>query len=394
MSDRVAFVWDETLAAYDFGPEHPMAPVRVELAVRLARDLGLLDGVTELTAPFADDALLGLVHGPRYVAAVRTAGAAGAGYSDIAHGLGTLDDPVFPAMHEASAHVVGATVEAVRAVWVGAQDHAVNLAGGLHHAMPEAASGFCVYNDPAVGIAWALANGAERVAYVDVDVHHGDGVERVFWEDPRVLTISLHESPRTLFPGTGWSEDVGGQDGHGNAVNVPLPMGTGDDGWLRAFHAVVPPLLEQFRPQLLVSQHGCDSHAYDPLAHLLLTVDGQRASYAAVHELAHRFAEGRWVAVGGGGYEIVDVVPRAWSHLVAEMVDRPIDPGSPVPESWREYVLHRLGRVAPLRMGDESRPAHRAWADGWDLDDPVDRAIQATRNAVFPLHGLDPHLDL
>jgi acetoin utilization protein AcuC len=394
VSEHAAFVWDESLVAYDFGPDHPLAPIRVELAVRLARDLGLLDAITELPAPFADDDLLGLVHGARYLAAVRAAGAAGPGYSDLAHGLGTSDDPAFPGMHEASAHVVGATVEAMRAVWSGEHDHAVNLAGGLHHAMPEAASGFCVYNDPAVAIAWALANGAERIAYVDVDVHHGDGVERAFWEDPRVLTISLHESPRTLFPGTGWAEDVGGGNGLGSAVNVALPMGTGDEGWLRAFHSVVPPLLGQFRPQLLVSQQGCDSHAYDPLAHLLLTVDGQRTSYAAIHDLAHRYAGGRWVALGGGGYELVDVVPRAWSHLVGELVGRPVDPSTPVPESWRDYVFHRLGRVAPTHMGDDSRPAHRAWADGWDMEDPVDRAIQATRSAAFPLNGLDPHLDL
>jgi acetoin utilization protein AcuC len=394
MSERVAFVWDETLAAYDFGPDHPLAPVRVQLAVRLARELGLLDHVTEVAAPYADDALLGLVHGSRYVAAVRAAGEAGPGHVDLAHGLGTSDDPVFTGMHEASAHVVGATVAAVEAVWSGAHDHAVNLAGGLHHAMPESASGFCVYNDPAIGIAWALERGAERIAYVDVDVHHGDGVERVFWDDPRVLTISVHESPRTLFPGTGWAEDVGGPAAHGQAVNVPLPMGTGDDAWLRAFHAVVPPLLRQFQPELIVSQHGCDSHAFDPLAHLLLTIDGQRASYAAIHDLAHAVAGGRWVAVGGGGYEIVDVVPRAWSHLVAEVVGRPLDPDARVPEAWREYVLHALGRVAPQMMSEAVRPVHRPWSDGWDLDDPVDRAIQATRTAVFPLHGLDPHLDL
>jgi acetoin utilization protein AcuC len=394
MSERVAFVWDESLAAYDFGPSHPLAPVRVQLAVRLARDLGLLDGVTELKAPYADDELLELVHSRSYLAAVRAAAAAGPGYADLAHGMGTPDVPVFPGMHDASAHVVGASVEAMRVVWSGEFDHAVSLAGGLHHAMPEAASGFCVYNDPAVAIAWALEQGAERIAYIDVDVHHGDGVEHAFWDDPRVLTVSLHESPRTLFPGTGWPDDVGGPGAEGYAVNVALPVATTDAGWLRAFHAVVPQLVTVFRPQLLVSQHGCDSHAEDPLAHLLLSVDGQRASYRAIHELAHRVAGGRWVAVGGGGYEIVDVVPRAWAHLVAEAVGRPVEVTAEVPEVWRQHVRTLLGRTAPRVMGDGRSTGYRPWSDGWDPEDPVDRAVLATRAAVFPLHGLDPDRDL
>jgi acetoin utilization protein AcuC len=178
-------------------------------------------------------------------------------------------------------------------------------------------------------------------------------------------------------------------------VNVARPAGTGDDGWLRAFHAVVPQLLQQFQPQLLVTQQGCDSHFLDPLAHLSLTVDGQAAAYRALHDLAHAHAGGRWVALGGGGYELVDVVPRAWAHLVGVMVDRPVDPASFVPEGWRDYVRSRLGRVAPQRMTDGREPRPRLWASGFDADaDGVDRAVQATRAAVFPLHGLDPHLDL
>lgn len=394
MSARPLFVWDESLAAYDFGPSHPLAPIRVQLAVSLCRALGLLDGVREVTSPTAEDDLLLRVHTPEFLAAVRTAGELGDGYEDLQHGLGTMDVPVFLGMHEASAHVVGATVEAVRAVVSGSADHAVNLAGGLHHAMPAAASGFCVYNDPAAGIAWALDQGVERIAYVDVDVHHGDGVERIFWDDPRVLTISLHEGPRTLFPGTGWPEDVGGPRAEGSAVNVALPPVTDDAAWLRAFHAVVPAVIAAFGPQLLVTQQGCDSHAVDPLAHMGLSVDGQRASYQALHRLAHEQAGGRWVALGGGGYAIVDVVPRAWAHLVGELVGRPVDPTTMVPEAWREHVRLLLHREPPALMTDGSSAEYRPWADGWDPDDPLDRAVLATRRAVFPLHGLDPDLDL
>jgi acetoin utilization protein AcuC len=273
-------------------------------------------------------------------------------------------------------------------VWAGEVEHAVNVAGGLHHAMAGAASGFCVYNDPAVAIAWLLDQGAERVAYVDVDVHHGDGVERAFWDEPRVLTVSLHESGRYLFPGTGFPEDVGGPTADGSAVNVALPPGTIDPGWLRAFHAVVPPLLAEFRPQVLVTQHGCDSHVLDPLAHLGLTVDGQRRSYLALHDLAHEHAGGRWVACGGGGYELAQVVPRAWTHLLAVAAGTPLDPLTDVPEGWREYVVERYGLTPPQRMTDGGTPTWADWHDGFDPADPVDRAVLATQRAVFPSHGL------
>jgi acetoin utilization protein AcuC len=365
--------------------------VRVELAVRLCRDLGLLDppDVLQLTPTIASDDELAMVHDRDYIDVVRR------GLADARFGLGTSDDPVFDGMHEASARVVGASLAAVRAVWSGQVEHAVNLAGGLHHAMRGSASGFCVYNDPAAVVAWALAAGAQRVAYVDVDVHHGDGVERAFWDDPRVLTISLHESPRTLFPGTGYPSDVGGAGAPGCAVNVALPPGTADDDWLRAFDSVVPALLAAFDPQLLVSQHGCDSHFLDPLAHLALTVDGQRAAAAALHRLAHERTQGRWVALGGGGYEHVEVVPRTWAHLVGEVVHRPVDPRTAIPDSWQAYVQNRLGRAGPGRMTDGREPVLRRWADGHDPEhDPLDRTVDATRRAVLPLHGLDPDRDL
>jgi acetoin utilization protein AcuC len=256
--------------------------------------------------------------------------------------------------------------------------------------MPDRVSGFCVYNDVAVGIQRLLDQGAERIAYVDVDVHHGDGVEAIFWNDPRVLTISLHETGQMLFPGTGFPNDVGGLDAQGSAVNVALPPGTSDAGWLRAFHAVVPSLLREFKPDVLVTQHGCDSHLDDPLAHLMLTVDGQRAAYLALHDLAHEVAGGKWVATGGGGYAVIEVVPRAWTHLLAIVAGAPLDPSTETPAGWREYVETRLGRTAPLRLTDGRTPAFRDWSEGYDPDSWLDRAIHATRSEVFPWHGLDP----
>jgi acetoin utilization protein AcuC len=219
----VLVLWDESLLGYDFGSAHPLAPVRVDLTMRLARELGVLDrpGVRLASPPTASDEVLQRVHTPAYVAAVRRSAASGR--ADLRHGLGTSDNPVFPDMHDVTARVVGGGVAGAEAVWRGEARHAVNITGGLHHAMSDAASGFCVYNDVAVAIATLLEAGAERVAYIDVDVHHGDGVERAFWDDPRVLTISLHESGRTLFPGTGAATDVGGPSARGFAVNVALP---------------------------------------------------------------------------------------------------------------------------------------------------------------------------
>lgn len=388
-SGPTSIVFDPTLTTYNFGPTHPMSPVRVDLTMRLADELGVLDGLKRVDAPMASSAQIATVHEEALIEAVTRAGTT-PGWVDLSRGLGTEDDPVFPDMHLASAHIVGATLEAVRQVWSGESLHSVNIAGGLHHAMPERASGFCIYNDVAVGITQLLADGAERVAYVDLDVHHGDGVEKIFYDDPRVLTISLHETGQMLFPGTGFPTDTGGPGAEGSAVNVALPPGTADAGWLRAFHAVVPPLLREFAPDVLVTQHGCDSHMDDPLAHMMLSVDGQRAAYLALHELAHEVAGGRWVVTGGGGYAIVDVVPRAWTHLLAIAAGHPLDPAVATPPAWRAHVESVLKVTAPHRMTDGRTPAYRDWSGGYDPETWLDRAIHATRMETFPLHGLDP----
>jgi len=385
--------WDDRLTRYDFGPSHPLAPVRVELTVELARDFGVLDaaGVTVAAPKPADLADLELVHDPGYIGVVRQASAEPSALdlrTLFRYGLGTPDDPVFPGMHEASALVAGATLAAAQAVWTGAAAHGVNVAGGLHHAMAGNASGFCVYNDPAIAIKWLLSQGAERVAYVDIDVHHGDGVQAAFYDDPRVLTISLHEHPATLFPGTGLASEIGSGQGRGYAVNVALPAFTGDAGWLRAFDAVVPPLLRAFKPEVLVSQHGCDSHRLDPLANLELSVDGQRRAQLMVHDLAHEVAGGKWLLTGGGGYQLVQVVPRSWTHLLAVASGEPIDPAALVPEDWRALAAGRTGEGAPTRMTDDAPAEFIPVGAGIDPADRVDAAIVNTCRAVFAWHGL------
>jgi acetoin utilization protein AcuC len=391
MTGSLAMAWDDALTYYDFGPGHPLAPVRVALTVALARELGVLSGpaVSEISPAPATDAELAMVHDDDYIAAVRQAGRSLT--PDLRYGLGTPDNPVFEGMHEASALVAGATLAAARAVWSGSAVHGASIAGGLHHAMRRAASGFCVYNDPAIAITWLLAAGAERVAYVDTDVHHGDGVQAAFYADPRVLTISLHEHPATLFPGTGLPGEIGAGPGAGYSVNVALPAGTGDAGWLRAFDAVVPPLLRAFKPTVLVSQHGCDSHRLDPLAHLELSIDAQRAAQVALHDLAHELCDGRWLLTGGGGYALVQVVPRTWTHLLAIAAGAPLDPQMETPPRWRELARSLTGETAPRTMTDGSAARYVPFSSGIDPDDPVDRAIMRTRSATFAAHGLLAH---
>ena len=398
MPSQARVVWDPSFTEYNFGPSHPMSPLRLDLTARLCEALGVFSsaGVEVVGAEAASDDLLATVHGRDYIAAVRAA-SDDPETADTAYGLGTEDDPAFEGMHHASARVVTGTVESCRAVWEGATEHGVNFTGGLHHAMPAMASGFCIYNDIAIGIQWLLDHGAERVAYVDIDVHHGDGVERIFWNDPRVLTISIHETGRALFPGTGWPTDIGGPAAQGSAVNVSLPPGVNDAGWLRAIHATAMPLVRSFKPDVLVTQHGCDTHAEDPLAHFAVTVDAQRSAADALHRLSHEVCAGKWVPLGGGGYEVVDVVPRAWTHLTAIAAHAPIRTSVDVPAEWREHVERLMGRPGPARMGDlgsEDGPLWwRSWDMGYDPGNEVDRAIMATRQAVFPLHGLDVYFD-
>ncbi|AZM64599.1 MULTISPECIES: acetoin utilization protein AcuC [unclassified Streptomyces] len=390
MSGRAQLMWDEAVTGYDFGRDHPMDPVRLDLTRRLVSAFGLDREVEVVAAKAAGESTLRLVHREDYIEAVRTASEVPE-LADQSYGLGTLDDPAFVGMHEVSALIAGQSVGAAEAVWRGEAAHAVNFAGGLHHAMPGSASGFCVYNDASVAIARLLELGAERVAYVDVDVHHGDGVQAAFWDDPRVLTISLHEHPRTLFPQTGWPEETGAGTAEGSAANVALPAGTGDAGWLRAFHSVVPELLADFRPQVLVTQHGADTHFEDPLAHLAVSLDAQRAVQTACHDLAHEYSDGRWVALGGGGYAVVEVVPRSWTHLVAIAAGRPVEPTEMIPEEWRQQVYARTRQPAPRRMTDGRWPVSwAAWDEGYDPADRLDQAILATRRAVFPLRGLLP----
>ena len=383
MSSRVEFVWyGDDAPWYDHGPEHPLRPARVLLTRQLITDYGIVDGqrVVETPARDASDDELLLVHTEPYLDAVRRAGRGEPG-DWWRFGFGPGDNPIFPHMHEASARVAGASLVAAEAVLSGRAEHAFNPAGGLHHAMPERASGFCVYDDPAIAIAWLLEHGVSRVAYVDVDVHHGDGPTAIFYNDPRVLTISLHQSGRTLFPGTGFVHELGTEDAAGTAVNVPLPPFTGDQAWLGAFRDVVLPLVEAWEPEVLVTQLGCDTHHRDPLANLALTTAAYRETAVLLHDLAHRSAGGHWLATGGGGYQWAAVVPRAWTIYFAEMAGAQLP--DELPPSWVERAEREAGHRLPRSLSEPGPP------DGREADPrAVAEVVDEVRRLVFPYHKL------
>lgn len=399
-------VWSRSYLDYRWSTDHPMSPTRLALTMSLAEQIGILQEAETIAPGICGESELLRVHTRAYVDAVARASTSGEPAQrpgpEFEHGLGSDDNPIFPGMHEAGSVITGGTMAAARAITEGAAVRAVNIGGGMHHAMPDYASGFCVYNDAAVAISWLLDNGYERVAYIDVDVHHGDGVQAAFLNDPRVLTASIHQHPATLWPNTGWSAEVGAGAAEGTAVNIPLLPRTGDALWLRAFHAVIPSVIRAFQPQIIVSQCGVDTHRSDPLADLTLTVEGQRAAFRAMRDLADEVCGGRWLAVGGGGYDVLRVVPRSWTHLLAVALGRDIDPTTPIPVEWQEKVRSLApDAVLPQTFGDGGSDAFDPWdgpggspITGDERQDReverVDSAILAVRRAVFPVYGLDP----
>lgn len=393
----VYVVWDDAVTGYNFGPSHPMHPLRLDLTAKLAMDLGLFDAdnVHVHTVGEIDEDRLARIHDAAYISAVKQAGTE-AGLSDEdarRFGIGTEDVPGFENMHSASAMLFQGSVDAARAIISGDYAHAVNFTGGMHHAMPDKASGFCIYNDAAGAIHEFLDAGFERIAYIDIDAHHGDGVETIFWDDPRVLTISIHESGKFLFPGSGFAADIGGLRAAASAANIALPPRTGDADWLRAFDATVPAIIEGFGPEVIVSQHGCDGHRSDPLTHMRLSVDAMRVAAEMIRSLARTHAEGRWLSVGGGGYSIIDVVPRAWTNLLAISAGLDIDPAARIPGRWAHYAQTKTGREAPLSMTDGCEGDFTAWSNGFDPESELDRAVMGTRKNLFPFFGLDPYFD-
>jgi acetoin utilization protein AcuC len=352
VSGRSAFLFSSELGGYRLSETHPLDPIRLTLTESLIQACGLLDAPNVFRESFrgASDDEIRLVHDTEYIQRVKELGADprfAHPYNDF--GIGSGDNPAFVGMHDASALVVGASVRAAELVWSGAATHAFSPGGGLHHAMRRQASGFCVYNDASVAVAWLRAHGA-RVAYVDTDAHHGDGVQASFYGDPNVLTISMHESGRFLFPGTGGVEERGEGRGKGFAANVPMFPYSDHESFVECFDLVVPTLIREFRPDVIVTQNGVDAHALDPLTHLHATTPSFEYFARQAHALAHELCEGRLVALGGGGYALWTVVPRAWTAVWAAISDQPLP--TDVPPEWLQRWEPHSPVDLPLAMHD------------------------------------------
>ncbi|MSQ11093.1 MAG: acetoin utilization protein AcuC [Dehalococcoidia bacterium] len=372
---KAALVYGDVLSQHRLREDHPMVPTRLRYAYELIKAYGAfaLPNALLVEPRQASPEELLLFHTPEYVETVRALSRGerleeAGRFNFSAQG----DNPVYPGMYEAAVWSTGASAKAADLLLEGAADVACNFSGGLHHAMPAYASGFCVFNDPVIAIK-LLANRGLKVAYVDIDCHHGDGVQYAFYDTDQVLTVSLHESGRSLFPGTGFAEETGTGRGRGYSVNVPLAPYTGDDVYLWAFREVVPPLLNVFKPDVLVTQLGIDTHFKDPLTHLKLTVQG----FGQVVEELGELAPGKWLALGGGGYDI-SAVTRGWTIAFGRMLGTTWP--NEVPASFQErYGLKELYDAAYVDPDLQHRADVRRFAE---------QSVAAVRRLVFPFHGL------
>jgi acetoin utilization protein AcuC len=374
---KTALIHTDAYSRFDYGPEHPLRMERLGLTWRLMAASGLTSasGIKVLTPQPATEAAILRYHTQDYIEVLKSASAGLSLPEAFRYGLGPGDNPIFPGCWEAACFAAGGSLLAAKLVADGEADRAFHFAGGLHHALPDRASGFCYLNDAVLAIA-ALVDAGYRVAYVDIDAHHGDGVQHAFYKDPRVLTISTHERGDRLFPGTGFVEEIGEGAGRGYSVNLPLQPFTEDEVYLPAFEAVVPPLLSAFKPDVVVAQLGIDSHRTDPLTHLSLTVQGFTRAVRRLVELSPKL-----VALGGGGYDLSNVA-RAWTSAWAVM--NGIDLPAELPASFEaDARAHRFAHRSLWDPADPFPPEIRKRAEEYAA-----RQVDALRLTIFPLHGL------
>ncbi|QSX09072.1 acetoin utilization protein AcuC [Alkalibacter rhizosphaerae] len=320
------FIYSPVFDNYRFSHDHPFDPIRIRLTYELLRASGILQDHHLVDPREASVAELLLAHREDYVEFVKTKGSTGENiYCKEANrfGLCTEDTPTFFGMHHSAATITGGTLLGAKHVLEGVNNHALNLSGGLHHATSGKASGFCVYNDLNVAIAYIRKHTDLRILYIDTDAHHGDGVQFHFYDDPMVCTLSIHETGRYLFPGTGSVRERGNGKGYGSSFNIPLDAYTEDESFQYVLENSLYIVAEHFKPDIIVSQHGADCHYLDHMSHMSLTMDSFRFIPKIIHKIAHEYCQGRWLATGGGGYNAYDVVPRAWALVWKEMADVP-----------------------------------------------------------------------
>lgn len=364
---EAVYIYSEDQLGYKFSDSHPFNQKRLTLTTDLLRNMNALADEEIISPRMATDQELLLAHDERYIDMVKKAsqGLVTAEQTE-SYGIGTEDTPIFPNMHQASALLVGGTLTAVDYVMENKASHALNLGGGLHHGFRGRASGFCVYNDSSVAIKYIQEKYNARVLYIDTDAHHGDGVQWTFYDDPNVCTVSIHETGRYLFPGTGNVTERGTGKGYGTSFNLPIDAFTEDDSFLELYRTAFREIAEHFKPDVIISQNGADAHYFDPLTHLYGTMKIYHEIPRLAHKLAHEFCDGRWIGVGGGGYDIWRVVPRAWSLLWMEMKGLTLPEGD-LPQEW----LDRWQEESPV-------PLIPTWFDPDPLYEPIPRKAEIT----------------
>lgn len=373
MTRRAAFIYDDMLARHVLSDAHPMKPVRLQYTYELLEAYGAFDapGASLVKPRPATDEEVLAYHTKDYLDAVRGFSRGDYSASLAEFNFGPGDNPVYDGMYEAATMSAGASMRGVELLASDEADAVLSISGGLHHAMPGYASGFCVFNDPVMAIKGLLSRGM-RVAYVDIDCHHGDGVQHAFYETDAVLTISIHESGAFLFPGTGFTQETGAGKGRGYSVNLPLYPYTTDDVYLWAFREIVPPLLTAFCPDVVVTQQGIDSHYLDPITHLALTVQGFGEAVSEFPRLAPK-----WLALGGGGYDL-QAVARAWTLAYGVMSEQELP--DELPSSYRDqYQVAGLSDLGELPIEDSVRGDARQFAES---------SVEAVQRLIFPAHGL------
>ncbi|MBN4064576.1 acetoin utilization protein AcuC [Dehalococcoides mccartyi] len=326
---KTAFVYADELSRYQLSPEHPLRPIRLHHMHQLMKSTRLLDlnNVVSPAPRLATRSEIETAHDSDYVSIVEAISNDAVVPNMGEFGLGTSDNPIRPGMYDTTALCVGSTLTASELVTSGKADIAFAPAGGVHHhAMPRSAAGFGIFNDAVIAMKAMVEQGL-RVAYIDIDCHHGDGVQMGHYDSDQVLTISIHESGKWLFPGTGYVQEIGTGDGTGYSVNIPLAPHTQDNEWHQIFDEVVPPLVRAFKPDVLFTQLGIDTHFQDPLTHLSLTTQGFNLAVQKLGELASDI--GKWVAVGGGGYDL-SAVARSWTMALATMANYELPDDVPV----------------------------------------------------------------
>lgn len=374
---RNVFLYSPELGSYSYPADNPFRTERAAMTREILLSHGMLSGQgrREQTARAAERNMLVRFHVPRYLDAIVAAEAGQLGVEGLHMGLGTPDCPIFRGMYRCSVLACGATLAGVELILDGKADVGFNPSGGHHHAGPAKASGFCYINDVALACQ-VLAQHGRRVLYLDVDAHHGDGVQDAFYHRRDVMTISFHQSGETLFPGTGFPEDIGTGEGRGFSINAPLPPGTYDEQYLRAFRAIAPPLAEAFGPDVIVLELGMDALAGDPLAGLSLTNN----AYADIVEEIMGFGK-PILAVGGGGYHPRNTA-RGWALAWCVFCG----------ESGEGDDLAGLGGIMLENIDWTAGLRDRALIPETGtqavIAEAVTATIEAVRTSVFGIHGL------